>query len=643
MSVSRSHTKESTGGAVTSLQPRAREAWRLQLGATVCDEGVRFCVWAPKRERVDVWLEDVEEAVALHKDERGHFSGLLPEAEAGIRYRYRLDGDGLYPDPCSRYQPEGPHGPSLVVDPRHYVWHDAEWSGVRMPGQVLYELHIGTFTPEGTFDAAIRELDGLKALGITLLEIMPVGEFPGRWNWGYDGVALYAPAHVYGDAEGFKRFVDAAHGQGLGIILDVVYNHVGPDGNYLSAYSDEYFTDRYKNDWGPAINFDGTNSRAVRELFIQNACYWIVEYHLDGLRLDATQDIQDAGPVHVLAELSRRTREAAGSRSIVLIGENEPQQVSLIAPVEQGGLGLDALWNDDFHHTVRVALTGRREAYYTDYRGSAQEVLSTVKRGFLYQGQRYEWQGKARGSAVTNQPGCAFVAYIQNHDQVANHLRGERIHASTDPSRYRVFAALMLLAPETPMLFMGQEYAASTPFIYFADHHKDLARVVHRGRRQFLAQFPSYGSPEAQARVPDPSEDDAFHRSKLDPSERGRHHGDYQFHQDLLRIRREDAVIAAQRRDRLDGAVLSAEALVLRYFGEGGDDRLLLLNWGQELPYSPAPEPLLAPVAGCEWRVLWSSDHPEYGGAGIVNPCTDRGWHLPAASATLFAATRIVG
>jgi maltooligosyltrehalose trehalohydrolase len=604
----------------------------------VTADGVSFRVWAPKRQRVDVWLEDVEEAVSLQKDERGYFSGLLPKAETGMRYRYRLDGEGLFPDPCSRYQPEGPHGPSLIVDPRQYAWHDAEWSGVRMHGQVIYELHIGAFTPEGTFDAAVCELDRLKALGITLLEIMPVGEFPGRWNWGYDEVGLYAPAHVYGDLDAFKRFVDAAHVRGFGVILDVVYNHIGPDGNYLAAYADDYFTDRYQNDWGAAINFDGPSSREVREFFIQNACYWIGEYHVDGLRLDATQDLHDAGPMHILAELSRRTREAAGSRSIVLIGENEPQDVGLIAPLDRGGCGLDALWNDDFHHTIHVALTGRREAYYTDYRGSAQEVLSVVKRGFLYQGQRYEWQGKTRGSAVTTEPGSAFVSYIQNHDQIANHLQGERIHALTSPSRYRVMAVLMLLAPYTPMFFMGQEFAASTPFIFFADHRKDLASQVHRGRRQFLAQFPSYGSPEAQDHVPDPAEDDAFQRSKLDPSERRRHHRDYQFHQDLLRIRREDAVIAAQRRDRLDGAVLSAEAVVVRFFGDGDGDRLLLLNWGQELPYSPAPEPLLAPVPGCEWRLLWSSDHPDYGGPGVVNPCTERGWHLPAANATLFSA-----
>ena len=611
--------------------------WRLELGATVTADGVSFLVWAPKRKRVELWLEDLDEAVPLRDDDRGYFSVHVAEAEAGMRYRYRLDGTELCPDPCSRYQPEGPHGPSMVIDPAHYRWHDAGWRGVGMHGQVIYELHIGALTQPGTFDSAIGELDRLKALGITLIEIMPVAEFPGRWNWGYDGVGLFAPAHVYGDPDAMKRFVDAAHTRGLGVILDVVYNHLGPDGNYLTAFSDDYFTDRYQNDWGQAINFDGARSEEVRRFFLQNACYWIQEYHVDGLRIDATQDIHDAGPVHILAELSRRTRETAAPRSIVLIGENEPQHVHLLAPLARGGYGLDALWNDDFHHSVRVALTGRREAYYTDYRGTPQEMLSAVKRGFLYQGQRYAWQGKPRGSMVTTEPGHAFVLYIQNHDQVANHLHGERIHAMAGPATYRVFAALLLLAPETPMLFMGQEFGATTPFEFFADHREELGEMVYRGRREFLAQFPSYESVEAQAQVPDPASEDTFRRSKLDAAEREKQHRIYRFHQELLSLRREDPVIGAQRRDSLDGAVLGPEALVVRFFGEAGDDRLLVLNWGQDLQYSPAPEPLLAAPSGRLWRLLWSSDHPDYGGAGILNPCSGGEWHLPAGSATVFA------
>ncbi|MGH7791142.1 MAG: alpha-amylase family glycosyl hydrolase, partial [Thermodesulfobacteriota bacterium] len=362
------------------------------------------------------------------------------------------------------------------------------WCGVDIRGQVIYELHIGTFTREGTFDAAARELGELKSLGITLIEVMPVHEFPGRWNWGYDGVGLYAPAHVYGDANALRRFVDSAHSHGIGVILDVVYNHLGPDGNYLKEYSDTYFTDRYETDWGEPPNFDGPGSKEVREFFIRNACYWIAEFHMDGLRLDATQNIYDSGPFHVLAEISQRTRNAAKPKKIVLVGENEPQDAILIGPPEKGGYGLDALWNDDFHHSATVALTGRREAYYTDYRGEPQEFISAVKRGFLYQGQRYKWQKQPRGTAVTTEPASTFILFTQNHDQVANSLYGHRLHALTSPARYRAITALMLLAPGTPMIFMGQEFGASKPFLYFADYCEEvLAGSVHRGRKEFLA------------------------------------------------------------------------------------------------------------------------------------------------------------
>jgi maltooligosyltrehalose trehalohydrolase len=621
---------------------RERCAWHLDLGAEVLAEGVRFRVWAPKCQQVEVMIVG-ERATTfpLISEGDGYFSRSVPRLSAGTLYRYRLDAGQAYPDPCSRFQPQGPHGPSMVIDPRAYRWQDADWSGIHLPGQVIYELHIGTFTPEGTFDAAIWELDELERLGITLIEVMPIAEFPGRWNWGYDGVDLYAPSHTYGDAEAFKRFVDAAHTHGLGVILDVVYNHLGPDGNYLPAYSDCYFTDRYKNDWGAAINFDGPGSREVRKFFIGNACYWIAEFHLDGLRLDATQDIHDAGPVHVLAEMSQSARKAAGKRQIMLIAENEPQHVRCITSVEQGGYGLDGMWNDDFHHTARVALTGRHEAYYTDYCGKPQEFLSAIKRGFLYQGQWYHWQGKPRGSVVTTQPASALVIYTQNHDQVANSLQGKRLTALTSTARYRALTALMLLAPETPMLFMGQEFGASSPFLYFADYaEKVLAGNVHQGRKKFLAQFPSYGSAEAQEVVPDPCSPATFECSKLDFSERTTHMPLYLLHQDLLRLRREDPLVARQERERLDGAVLGAEALVLRFFSTTGDDRLLVVNLGTDLDYVPAPEPLLAPVSGGSWRLVWSSDDPRYGGPGIINPCGSEGWRLPGASTVFLAAQR---
>jgi maltooligosyltrehalose trehalohydrolase len=614
--------------------------WQMTLGAQVEPVGVRFRVWAPKRARVDVVLEDEGRSFPLLKDEAGYFAGLVPIATAGMRYRYRLDNGEAYPDPCSRYQPEGPHGPSLIVDPTAYEWRTSSWPGLRMPGQVIYELHVGTFTPEGTLDAAIGQLDELKACGFTVIELMPLAEFPGRWNWGYDGVDLFAPAHVYGDPHALKRFVDAAHARGLGVILDVVYNHFGPDGNYLPVYSELYVTDRHPNEWGQAVNYDGPGSGAVREFVVQNACYWVSEFRLDGLRLDAVHAIYDDSPVHVLAELSKHARAAAGDRSIVLIAECESQLIQTVVPIDQGGWGLDAVWSDDFHHVCRVAMTGRANAYYTDYRGTAQELLSVVKRGFLYQGQRYEWQKKPRGTVVRNEPAYAFVFYVQNHDQVANHLHGDRIHALAAPARYRALAALMLLAPETPLMFMGQEFGASAPFLFFADHHSELASKVHEGRKKFLSEFPEYAAREAQEAVPDPADESTFARSKIDLSERVRHAAVYRLHRDLLQLRREDRVLARQDRSALEGAVLGPQALVLRYGDPLDDDRLLLVNLGQDLDFMPAPEPLLAPVSGGSWVLQWSSDHPRYGGPGIVSPLNDGGWRIPAATATLFRAQK---
>ncbi|HKM56455.1 MAG TPA: alpha-amylase family glycosyl hydrolase, partial [Isosphaeraceae bacterium] len=367
----------------------------MPIGADVQpDGGVHFRVWAPVCRTVDVVIEEPARAgsgdgsdsgseprtVPLQNEGNGYFSGFVAEADNSSLYRYRTDGDKSFPDPASRYQPKGPHGPSQVVDPARFPWTDGEWKGLALEGQVFYELHLGTFTPEGTWNAAAANLERLIDLGITTLEIMPVAEFPGSFGWGYDGVDLFAPYHVYGTPDDMRRFVDCAHAMGLGVILDVVYNHFGPDGCYVHAFSDRYFHhDKPGSDWGDALNFDGPDSGPVREYFVTNAGYWISEYHLDGLRLDATHAIHDASQPHILADISRHARAAAGGRSIILVAENESQNVRLVGAHETGGYGLDALWNDDFHHTARVALTGHAEAYYCDYRGTAQELISAVK------------------------------------------------------------------------------------------------------------------------------------------------------------------------------------------------------------------------------------------------------------------------
>ena len=607
-------------------------------GAEPAAGGVYFRVWAPAAERVEVVIEGEQRAYRLQPGAHGHHCAFVPGLAPGALYRYRLEGRGPYPDPCSRFQPSGPHGPSMVVDPHAYRWHDGGWMGVEIKGQVIYEMHIGAFTEEGTFDAAARELEHLKDLGVTVLEVMPIAEFPGRWNWGYDGVDLFAPYHGYGDHDAFKRFVDAAHRHALAVMLDVVYNHVGPDGNYLGCYSADYFSARQPNDWGRSINFDGPGCSGVRELYIRNACYWIREFHLDGLRLDATQSIHDTSWPHILAQIAQRARKQAHPRRIILTAENEPQDARYLAPMEAGGFGLDAMWNDDFHHSARVALTGRREGYYHDYRGRAQEFVSAAKHGFLFQGQYYRWQEQARGTPALDQPAWAFIAFIQNHDQVGNTLNGERLHRITSPGRLRAMTALLLLAPHTPLLFMGQEFGASQPFGFFADHNPQLGKQVHAGRREFLSQFVNYATAAAQARVPDPADEACFRNSKLDRSERDRHVALYALHRDLLRIRRQDAVIARQDRRAIDGAVLSDHAFVLRWFDAREGDRLLVVNLGEEAHVRPAPEPLLAPPCAARWRLVWSSDDPRYGAHGAVSPCTERGWRLPGESAALLRA-----
>ncbi len=605
---------------------------RYPVGAEVLPAGgTHFRVWAPLPEKVEVVLESgpgAPAAIPLKSHLDGYHTALVPEAGHGTRYRFRLDGKGLFPDPASRFQPNGPHGSSQVVDPTAYAWQDAGWKGVALRGQVIYEMHVGTFTREGTFAAAGKELAELAACGVTVVEVMPVADFPGRFGWGYDGVGQFAPVWLYGEPDDFRGFVDTAHRRGLGVILDVVYNHFGPSGNYLKAYATDYFTDKYKNEWGEAINFDGPNSQAVREFFLANAAYWIEEFHLDGLRLDATQQIFDDSPEHIVTAIGRRVREAARGRKTLLVAENEPQDSNLVRPVAAGGNGLDGLWNDDFHHSAMVALTGRSEAYYTDYTGKPQELLSMLKYGYLYQGQRYSWQKSRRGRPGLDLPPQAFVLYIQNHDQVANSGRSERIQFLTSPGRLRAMTALFLLAPGTPMLFQGQEFGASTPFHYFSDHDPELAKLVGEGRSQFLQQFRSLATPEMRSFVPDPGNPSVFERCKLDLGERERHRPVYDLHKDLLRLRREDPVFAAQKSRGLDGAVLAEECLLVRYFGEDADDRLLLVNFGPDLHLDPAPEPLLAPPEGMLWAILWSSEDPKYGGTGTPHPDTEENWRI---------------
>jgi maltooligosyltrehalose trehalohydrolase len=525
-----------------------------------------------------------------------------------------------------------------VVDPDAFRWSDNEWRGVGREGQIIYEMHLGTFSKEGTWRGARNELANLAALGITLIEVMPVNDFPGRFGWGYDGVGLFAPVAIYGEPDDMRMFVNEAHGLGLGVILDVVYNHFGPDGNYLRAFSPWYFHEKLKNDWGESINFDGKNAGPVREFFTANACYWIEEFHLDGLRLDATQEIRDDSPRHILADIGSAARAAAGERGIYIIAENEQQRAILARSGKAGGYGLDAVWNDDFHHSARVALTGRNEAYYSGYLGRPQEFISAAKYGYLYQGEWYTWQKQRRGTPAFDLPPSAFVNFLQNHDQIPNSARGQRLNLISHRGDYLAMTTLLMLLPGTPMLFQGQEFGATTAFHYFCDHTPEIARLSREGRAKFLAQFPSLALPEIQALLPDPGDPLTFEASKLDFSEREKNAPTYRMHKDLIALRRSDTAFASPRPRSVDGAVLSPHAFMLRYFSETHGDRLVLVNLGMDLHLDPSPEPLLAPMAGRPWRVVFSSEDPQYGGTGTRPPDTSENWRIAGHSAVVLTA-----
>jgi maltooligosyltrehalose trehalohydrolase len=621
---------------------------RYPIGAELIGENeTHFRVWAPKARQLDVVFQDAADAKprfsALTAEPSGYFSGAA-NVGAGARYRFRVNGaPNFYPDPASRFQPDGPHGPSCIVDPTKFRWKNADWPGLKLKGQIFYELHIGTFTNEGTWRAAAEELPELTRIGITAIEMMPVAEFPGRFGWGYDGVDLFAPSHLYGTPDDLRAFIDRAHSLGVGVILDVVYNHFGPDGNYLGVYSNDYLRVGKGHEWGDVINFDGPNSGPVREFFITNGRYWIDEFHFDGFRFDATHAIRDRSEEYIIAAVGRAARKAAGSRSIILVAENDLQESKMTRPQNEGGDGLDGMWNDDFHHSAIVALTGQNVGYFSDYSGRPQEFISAAKCGFLYQGQALSWRKVLRGTPTFNIPADAFVCFIENHDQIANTGPGDRPRFQTSPGRYRAIAALLLLGPWTPLLFQGQEFGASNPFLFFADVGDAAIRdAIRKGRAELLAPFLSLTEEETLRSLPAPDDPEAFSRCKLDFSERDKNRELYDLHIDLLKLRREDSRFRLQSFGGIDGAVLGPGSLVLRYFSDENDDRLLLVNLGEHQILHPASEPLLAPPAGCRLQTLWTSDSQRYGGRGAIATATPEQWILPAESAVALRSVAAV-
>ena len=619
---------------------------RYPIGAELIGENeTHFRLWGPKARQVDVVLEDAADAkpkfCPLIAEPSGYFSGAA-SAGVGARYRFRLNGaEKFYPDPASRFQPDGPHGSSCIIDPTKFQWSDPEWPGVKLNGQVIYELHIGTFTTAGTWRSAAEELEELARIGITVIEMMPVAEFPGRFGWGYDGVDLFAPSHLYGMPDDLRAFIDRAHSLGLGVILDVVYNHFGPDGNYLGSFSDDYLLRGKGHEWGDVINFDGSNSAPVREFFITNGRYWIEEFHFDGFRFDATHAIRDGSDEYIICTVGRAARNAAGARSIILIAENDLQESKMTRSRNGGGDGLDAMWNDDFHHSAVVALTGQNVGYFRDYSGRPQEFISAAKYGFLYQGQALSWRKVLRGTPTFGIPAEAFVCFIENHDQIANTGPGDRPRFRTSPGRYRAMTALLLLGPWTPLLFQGEEFGASSPFLFFADAGDASVREGTRtGRGELLAPFLSMSEEETLTRLPAPDNPQTFSRCKLDFSEREKNRELYDLHVDLLNLRREDSRFRQQSSGGIDGALLGRASFVLRYFSDQYDDRLLIVNFGERQVLHPASEPLLAPPSGCRWETVWTSDSSHYGGPGSAAVVTHESWVLPAESGVVLRPCR---
>lgn len=504
---------------------------RRRPGAFPTEQGTRFNLWAPNFESVDLLVDGRDDGLAMDRLDDGYFSLLTEAATVGTRYRYRVDGEHVFPDPASRFQPEGVHGPSEVVDSTVFPWTDSDWKGLLLDRMVIYELHVGTFTESGTFAGVTDRLEDLRSLGVNAIELMPVADFPGDRNWGYDHAALFAPSRAYGHPDDLRRLVDRAHALGMAVILDVIYNHFGPDGAYAAAFG-PFFTNKHHTPWGLAMNLDDEGSDHVRRFFAENARFWLEDFHIDGLRLDATHALIDDSPTHFLADLRHAVDAIEQGPRRLLIAEDHRNLNTVVAPLDQGGYGLDAVWIDDFHHLVRNLTAGDVDGYYADYRGATvEQIARTINHGWHFDGTIEPATDRERGTDPSGIPPYRFVYCLQNHDQVGNRALGDRLTESIELDTYRALSALLLFLPQTPLLFMGQEWAASSPFLFFTDHEDELGRAVTRGRRKEFEGFSQFAD-----EVPDPQAESTFERSRLDWSEidRSPHRGIRNLYKDLL-------------------------------------------------------------------------------------------------------------
>jgi maltooligosyltrehalose trehalohydrolase len=594
--------------------------------------GCDFLVWAPRAQRLDLHLlAPADRCAPMQRQANGYFHVRLPEAGPGALYRYRFEDGEERPDPASRCQPQGVHGPSEIVDP-HFDWDDQSWRGIDLGDYAFYELHAGTFTPEGTFEAIFRRLAELKDLGITAIEIMPVAQFPGTRNWGYDGVFPFAVQTSYGGAKGLKRLVNACHRAGLAAVLDVVYNHLGPEGNYLSRFG-PYFTDFYHTPWGEALNFDRAQSDEVRRYFFENALHWIEDFHFDALRLDAVHAIADTSAQPFLGELAaavhRRSRELR--RKVYVLPESDLNDARLVADDPLCGYGLDAVWNDDFHHAVHTLLTGESDGYYADF-GTTAELARAFSAGFVYSGQYSKYRGRSHGNSSSSLPGKKFVVFAQNHDQVGNRRLGERLSALVPFEALKLAAGLVMLSPFLPMLFMGEEYGEMAPFQYFVSHgDPGLIEAVRKGRLEEFSRFGWKGE------VPDPQDEETFLRSRLAWHLRDAPPHKYllALYQELLRLRREDPVLSQRDKKNLEAVAYEIpKALLLRRW-HASHEVLALFHFGSEAA------PLRSTLPAGRWEKFVDSTDPRWGGQGSELPASfissgEVDMPLPPSSFVLF-------
>ncbi|MGQ0734269.1 MAG: malto-oligosyltrehalose trehalohydrolase [Acidobacteriota bacterium] len=597
-------------------RPERAHPWQPTIGAWPVDRGFRFRVWAPTRRQVTLVLDPTgphRREIPLESQGDGTFAVTVAEATAGDRYAYRLDNEGPLPDPASRAQPDGVHAPSALVDPWRFSWSDHGWGGISLDRAVIYELHVGTFTAAGTFAAAADRLAYVADLGVTVVELMPVADFPGRWSWGYDGVSLFAPARCYGTPDQLRAFVDSAHRVGLAVLIDVVYNHFGPDGAYLATFSPYYLSATHQSPWGAAVNLDGEHADHVRAFFIENALHWLHEYHADGLRLDATHAMVDESPCHFGRDLAIHVRASAADRTTLLIAEDERNVAVIVRPLAHDGWGFDAVWADDFHHQLRRLSAGDSDGYFQDYSGSTSDIAQTIRRGWFFRGEMSPYLGKPRGTDPAGIPVRRMVACIQNHDQIGNRAFGERLNHQIEPALYRALSALLLFAPETPLMFMGQEWAASSRFLYFTDHHEQLGQLVNEGRRREFSRFAAFADASTRAQIPDPQAPSTIDASRLHWEEQSlpAHAGTLALYRDLLRLRGQESAL---RWLDFEVEAPDEDALVLARRGVDSETLVMVLKVRGQGAVEISKEPWSRADAG--WvLVLTTDDAPYIGGS----------------------------